>query len=256
MLTSVSNALRALEYLVETGEAGVSEIGRQIGVTVGTAHRLVATLVAAGFAEQNPTNRKYRPGQKLLTLANKMRAEESAFQVAHGHLVQLARAVDETVNLAVLREDHVLYVDKVASEQPFGIEARVGSRLPAYCTALGKVLLGDLDKEELSGYIKRVRGGKKNAEWPPPPPAAKIREIVQSARDEGVAEDPGECIPDVFCVAAPIYGSGDRVVAAVSISTPRSRFESQRESLTENVRSTAESISHEFRQLGVADMTA
>src|SRR5690606_12240823 len=62
VLTSVYNALQVLEHLVEARESGVSEIGRELGMTVGTAHRLVTTLVDAGFAAQNPDNRRYRPG--------------------------------------------------------------------------------------------------------------------------------------------------------------------------------------------------
>src|SRR6266581_1317930 len=85
-LSSVSNSLAVLELLIEAGEAGVSEVARHVGVTVGTSHRLLATLVATGWAEQNPSNRKYRPSQKVIRLARKMRQTISARGIAHQHL--------------------------------------------------------------------------------------------------------------------------------------------------------------------------
>src|SRR3954451_19277391 len=85
-LSSVSKSLAVLEYLIESGEAGVSEIARHVGVTVGTSHRLVATLVLTGWAEQNPDTRRYRPSQKVVRLAHKIRKTISAREIAHEHL--------------------------------------------------------------------------------------------------------------------------------------------------------------------------
>ena len=64
--------------------------------------------------------------------------------------------VDETANLAILSDDNVLYVDKVTSAQPFGIEARIGSRLPIYCTALGKVLVSHLAPDTIDRYVETI----------------------------------------------------------------------------------------------------
>src|SRR5690606_1476603 len=139
---------------------------------------------------------------KLLTLADRMRVKERVREVVHPHLVQLARRANETANLAVLRDDRVLYIDKVISEQPFGVEARVGSRLPAYCTALGKVLLASLDEPELARYLRRLPELAEEERDPPPPPATRLRREVARVARTGVAEDHGEYLPYVYCVAA------------------------------------------------------
>src|SRR3954468_3256351 len=107
MLSSAANTLRALEYLVESREAGVSSIARALDVTPGTAHRLVSTLVAEGFAEQNGDNRKYRPAAKLLLLADRLRSRHDIRELAHGRLVELADDVHETVNLGMLQAHRV-----------------------------------------------------------------------------------------------------------------------------------------------------
>jgi len=252
-LSSVSNSLAVLEYLIESGEAGVSDIARHVGVTVGTSHRLVATLVFTGWAEQSPENRKYRPSQKVVRLAHKMRKTISAREIAHEQLDRLVRASHETGNIAVLSDRRVLYVDKVTSDQPFGIEARVGSRLPAYCTALGKVLVAGLNDAGVDGYLDLLKELREQRVKPAPPSPTSFRATVDKARKQGHALDSGEYLPDVFCVAAPIHGSSGHVVAAISVSAPKSRFESNRDALVRDVQETAQSISERLQDLGIAE---
>lgn len=242
-----------LEYLIESGEAGVSDIARRVGVTVGTSHRLVATLVVTGWAEQNPENRKYRPSQKVVRLAHKMRKTISASGIAHEHLERLVRAIQETGNIAVFSDRRVLYVDKVTADQPFGIEARIGSRLPAYCTALGKVLVAGLDDAAVEEYVDLLAELREKRVKPVPPSPTSFRGTVDKARKRGYALDHGEYLPDVYCVAAPIHGSDGHVVAAISVSAPKSRFETKRDTLIRDVQETARSIGERLQDLGIAE---
>ena len=251
-LSSVSNSLAVLEYLIESGEAGVSEIARHVGVSVGTSHRLVGTLVVTGWAEQNPVNRRYRPSQKVVRLVHTMRKTISARDIAHEHLKRLVRDVHETGNIAVLSDRRVLYVDKAVSDQPFGIEARIGSRLPAYCTALGKVLVAGMDEAAFETYLALLTELRGERQKPLPPSPTSFRATIVRVRKQGYAIDSGEYLPDVYCVAAPIRGNEGQTVAAMSISAPRSRFESTQESLIENLTTTAEALSVRLHDLGVA----
>jgi IclR family KDG regulon transcriptional repressor len=254
MLNSVANALRVLEFLVQRGEVGVSEIGRHVGVTVGTAHRLVGTLVETGFAEQNPDNRRYRPSSRLLGLARTMRAQVSVRAYLHESLTELMRAVNETVNLGVLQDDMVLYLDKVISDQPFGIEARIGIRLPFYCTGLGKVLVSHLPDEEAEALIARVRASAKGD--PKLPKLPVLRKELKAVREQGFAEDAGEFLPDVYCVATPVTGADGVVVAAISVSVPRSRFGPRREELVARIRKSGAAISETLAEMGVEHIPA
>ncbi|HEY4096759.1 MAG TPA: IclR family transcriptional regulator [Baekduia sp.] len=253
VLSSVANALRVLEYLVEVGESGVSEIGREVGVTVGTSHRLVATLVAAGFVEQNAANRRYRPSRKFAAMAHKVRPPLNARDIAHQYLVDLVGVVDETVNLAILSDTNVLYVDKVTSDRPFGIEAKIGSRLPAYCTALGKVLVSHLEPGLWKTYLKRSGQPSALENAPPPPSLPAYRAELAAVLEVGYAMDAGEYLSDVFCIAAPIVGPEGEVTAALSISAPRSRFEANREHFVAEAQRTAATLSETLSELGLPE---
>jgi DNA-binding IclR family transcriptional regulator len=242
-----------LEFLVEAGEAGVSEIARRVGVTVGTAHRLVATLVEVGWAEQNPDNRRYRPSQRLVAMAHRMRKTLSAREIAHEQLTSLVQAVHETGNLAILSDHQVLYVDKVTSDQPFGLEARIGSRLPAFCTALGKVLVASLEDAALDDYLSVLQDVRRSRQRPAPPSATAFRQELQLTRERGYALDHGEYLPDVFCVAAPVRATGGRVVAAISVSAPRSRFTANSDHLMREVCGSAAALSKTLQDLGVGE---
>ncbi|MEA2126393.1 MAG: IclR family transcriptional regulator, regulon repressor [Solirubrobacteraceae bacterium] len=251
MLSSAANTLRALEYLVANEEAGVTEISRALGVAPGTAHRLVGTLVAEGFAEQNRENRRYRPGAKVLLLAAQLRSNVDVRDITHAHLVALADSVRETANLGTLQDDYVVYVDKVLSDQPFGIEAKVGSRLPAYCTALGKAILARVPDAQLDRYVEEMAAGTVgDSEHAPPREKAFRAELAKVAR-HGFAEDPGEYLPDVFCVAAAIVDGEQRPIAALSLSVPRSRFRSNRKALTQAVCDSAGQLSSALATLGI-----
>ena len=147
----------------------------------------------------------------------------------------------------------MLYVDKVPSDQPFGIEFRVGSRLPAHSTALGKALLAFDDHADLD---LALAAAKESDDEGVVPTRQKLQRSLRVVRDEGVAEDKGEYLPDVRCVAAPIRGARGDVIAAVDIAAPRSRFDKARDLLREEVQRSAERISEQMRQLGAADLSA
>jgi DNA-binding IclR family transcriptional regulator len=252
MLNSAANSLRAFEHLVERGEVGVSDLSRHLDVTVGTSHRILVTLVEVGFAEQNPDTRRYRPTSKVLSLAQQMRGRVNTRDRVHLHLVELVQAVRESAHIAILDEGFVLYIDRVASDQPFGMEFRVGSRLPAHSTASGQALLAFAQDDVVDSAIKadeaaHATNAKINR--------ARLTKVLRTVRAEGVAEDRGEFISDVRCVAAPIRGRQGGVVAAVDIAAPRSRFEGTREQLRAEVQRSAERISEELRQLGVDELT-
>jgi IclR family transcriptional regulator, KDG regulon repressor len=252
MLNSAANSLRALECLVERGEVGVSEIARHLDVTVGTGHRILVTLVEMGFAEQNPQTRRYRPSGKILSLAHQMRGRVNVRDRVHLHLVELMQEVRESVHLAVLDNGEVLYVDKVASDQPFGIEFRVGTRLPVHSTALGKALVAFDDSLDIDALLDVAADPSSGVQAPT---RQKLIKALKVVRNEGVAEDRGEYLADVRCVAAPIRGVNGTVVAAIDVSAPRSRFDRAREQLRAEVQQSAERISEQLRQLGADAMT-
>ena len=221
-LNSVTNAFSVLEYLVEAGEAGVSEIARRVGVTVGTAHRLVATLVEIGWAEQNPDNRRYRPSQRLVAMATGCEKPERARD--------RPRAADqprpggpETGNLAIFSDRQVLYVDKVTSDQPFGLEARIGSPGSRVLHCARQGALASLDEAALDDYLALLETVRRGKQPPTPPPVVGLPPGAAPHARTRVRAGPGEYLPDVYCAAAPVeHGRSrsrrhERVGAAIAI---------------------------------------
>lgn len=249
MLNSVSNALRALEHLVEHGETGVSELARALGISPGGAHRLLATLAEARFADQNVDNRKYRPGSRILELANAMRNQVDFLDLAHAHLERLMERSEETVNLGVLRGDDVVYVDRVVSNQPLSVEVKIGSRVPAYCTALGKALLAYSHPDVRESYLDRLSESTKDSPHHVPTRKQFEQELSRVAA-KGHAEDLGEFSPDIACIGAPVLNSQHRAVAAVSVSGPASRIKASRNKLLPLVEIAGKELSLVLSELG------
>lgn len=249
MLSSVANALRVLEHLVEAGEAGVSEVARNLRLTVGTTHRLLGALVGSGFAEQNAETRRYRPGPKIASLARQMRAGVDVITLAHHQLERLGEAAGETVNLGVLRDSSVVYIDRVTTDQPLTVAVRIGSQVPAFNTALGKVLLAFGTQGVREEYLRNLEKIAA-ADGREPPDAKRFRSQLENARRNGYAGDDGEFAPDIACVAAPIFDASGRGIAAISISGLRTRIRDRRDELVGMVRLAAKEISDLLATVG------
>lgn len=226
----MANALRVLEFLVDSGDIGVTEASRQLGLSVATAHRMLATLVACGYAEHDAKDRRYRPGNKAVLLGRQAAGRHTLRQIAREHLVRLAGSARETVNLGVIRDGEVLYVDRVLSDEVLHIEVTVGSRVPAYCTAMGKALLAHMPTPALKIYLgglpRRGSGAIGTV-----PSAGALRDELAAVATQGFAEDRGQFVPDVSCVAAAVLDRSGQPIAAVSVSAPTSRYLRRRSEL-------------------------
>jgi DNA-binding IclR family transcriptional regulator len=169
-------------------------------------------------------------------------------------LVKLAAEVRETVNLAVLDDNKVLYIDKVLSDRPFGFNARIGSRLPVHLTALGRVLVAAMNPQERDDVIRAIRHETVDPDSPRPPSVTTLRQLLRQTREQGFALDLGEYLPDVSCIAMEVRGANHLVLGAISITTPTSRFPVLQDSLLNSIRNAATTISLVLRELGIVDL--
>jgi DNA-binding IclR family transcriptional regulator len=251
MLSSVGNALRVMEFVAHEGEAGVSQIADALGLTVGTAHRLVSTLVQAGYVEQNPTNRRYRPGPKISELARMARPDHDFVALAHPRLRRLMAETGETTNLGVLRDGLVVYIDRAVTSQPLAVTVSIGSRVPAYCTSLGRAILAFSDPDVRADYVKRL---PQLARHDPQvaPSRNELKAILATTQEHGYAEDAGDFSPDIACLGGPVLDEHGHAVAAVSIAGPRSRITDRKSELLPLVQNAAKELSDLLQTLGSA----
>lgn len=247
MIGSVQRAIEILSLFdTSTPELGTTEISKSLGLHKSTVASLVYTLAANGYLRQNPTTRKYRLGFKLLERASAMLEQVEIRQVAYPFLLELRNRWDETVNLAVLDEGEVVYVERFLGSKGLGMRSEVGTRAPAHSTALGKAILSCHAAAQVHFYLKQCGLPRVTSNTIVEPD--RFLAELEKTREQGYAVDDEENEVGGRCVAVPIFDHTGKVVAAVSISAPAARLPmNQVAEAGAMVRETAKAIS---RSLG------
>jgi IclR family acetate operon transcriptional repressor len=220
---SVARAFALLEALADRDEAGLVELARHVSLHPSTAHRLLASLIDCGYANQSPTTGRYRLGRKALELASSSKARDARLRAAAPlHLEAIRAAVDETTNLVALDGLSVIYLDQVESRRAVRLFAEPGRRVPAHTSGAGKAMLafqadGLLDKLYASEPFERLTPHSITT-------AAALRQELSRVRRRGYALDNEEHEEGVSCLAAPIFDNLGNADAAISVSAPSARL--------------------------------
>jgi DNA-binding IclR family transcriptional regulator len=218
--TSARTSLdKAIDILNAFEGAGVSRSLTQVveatHLPKGTAHRLLATLVARGLVERRDT--RYVLGTRMFSLGNQVPfcRPRQLRDVAKPVLHAMHGRARECVHLAVLEDDQVLYVDKLAPPHQM-LPTSVGAKLPAHQTALGKALLAYSGSIAVENYLRRQLGAATASTVTDP---EKMWRQLVDVRAHGFAIERNESMIGLSCVAAPIFGAGSQhPIAAVSVS--------------------------------------
>ncbi len=209
----------------EHPERGVSEIAQLVGLHRATAHRIIVTLLNGGYLERAADGERYRLGLRLAEMGLAVMRRLDLRREAIPHMQALQERFGETCDLSILSRGEVLCLEVVQSRQALQIAARPGQRLPAYCTASGKVFLAFLPPEEtaqaLSGPLRRYTDTTITDR-------DRIMEQLEGIRARGYGFDDGEYETGVRAVAAPVRDSTGTVVAVVSMPGPAARMDSAR----------------------------
>ncbi len=209
--TSLIKSMRLLELLIEEGETGVSDLGRKKGLNRSNVHRILNTFESLGYVEKNPINSKYRPSLRFFELGSLIIQRHGLIKIAHPFLEKLGVKFGETSNLAILDRGEVIYIDKIESSEALRMDLAIGRRVPAYCTALGKILLLGLKKDSLDQYLKITKLVKRT-----PNTLSSKRDLLKhlaEVSESGFAIDDEELSIGIRCIAAPIRNhSGDIVL--------------------------------------------
>lgn len=214
---AVERAFQLLDVLART-DAGVSELARATGLHKATVHRLLRTLRGLGLVELGPDGTRYRLGLRLLELGGRVLARLDLRDVARPYLTELRDRTRLTVHMAVLDGAEVVYIEKLDSPANLRMASFVGTRNPAYCTALGKAILAALPEDELEAVLAKTRFVPKTSNTITSPEA--LRQDLAATRARGYSIDNVENEEGIRCVGAPIFGHSGRVVASISASGP------------------------------------
>jgi IclR family transcriptional regulator, pca regulon regulatory protein len=225
---------------------GIADIADELGMSRSTTHRYVITLVALGYLEQG-ASRKYRLGLRVTDLGMSALNSTGLREHAHPYLEELRQRTSYTSSLAVLDGADILYVDRVRSfrrgQGKVELDLHPGSRLPAYCTAMGKLLLANMPEAEQRDLIASIKPTKRGPNTITSKKA--LREELDEVLDAGFAVNDEELAAGLYAIAAPVRNEAREIVASVSLSAHSSMIslEEMVDALGPHLVSTADRIS-------------
>lgn len=190
------------------------------GLHASTAFRILQALVAHGFVERTESG-NYMLGTRLLQLGHRVRAGTDVRREARAIMEWLRDQIGESVNLTLREGDEVVYVERVTPARSIRVEQVIGSRAPLHVTAVGKLMLGEMDEATLQGYASRTGLERYTRNT-----LTDINSLKSEAnRDvaQGYALDNEEAELGVGCIGVVIRDGGGNVVAGLSVSAPIDR---------------------------------
>jgi IclR family transcriptional regulator, KDG regulon repressor len=249
-VTSLDKALSVLELLIDQGrDLSITDICQKTGMVKGTVHRVLATLVARKFVQQNSGTKMYGLGVRTLEIGIDSKRERFLRIAMAPFLMELYEICGETVNAAVWEYNGIRYIYRLESDALLRISTAAGARFPGYCAATGKVLLSYFSNEDIRQIYSLDRSLKKYTQNTITSVDKLIQEI-EKVRVRKVAFDDEEALVGVYCVGAPILNSKGECVAAISISAPKNRVTAKTSDMLANlVSETAGKISSSLGEL-------
>jgi len=225
-VASVDKALDILEFLSrQRRESGLRELSTSLNIPKATLFRYLVTLERRGYVRKNPENDKYGLGFKILELSNCVLGNMTVHEVALPYMQELLDRFKETVNLGVLEDNEVVYIEILESPRSFKMSSQVGGRDFPHATSIGKAMLAFLPEKKVDSIID-VTGLPKRTEKTITL-LAQLKEELAMIRQRGYAMDNGENEEGARCVGAPIFDRRGDVIAAISISGPAFRSSGQ-----------------------------
>ena len=208
---------QVIECLAENGPMGIMDLSAQLGFHKSTTHRLVTSLQYMGYIRQDEESLKF------LEIGGKILEQTNMASLVHPSLKKLSEQTGETVHLVRREGTEAVYIDKVESNvSSIRMVSRVGSRIPLYCSGVGKALLAELPDPE----IREIWNSSEIVSLTPYT-VTKFQDLMErigTVRKVGYAMDDEENEEGVRCIAVSIPDYHKEPVYALSISAPVSRM--------------------------------
>lgn len=226
IIKSVLRATKILDYIGSNdNDVRLTEISKALDINKSTLHSIISTLEQADYIRQNKDTRRYSLGNRVFELGKVYEGDMPLTKIARPFLETLAEEFDETVQLGVLSEGKVLYIDTVESSHTLRMTCTTGETSKLHCSATGKVLLAYCKQncltkvldEKLESYTPNTISDK-----------SKLKEELEKIKRQGYAFDKEEAEVGLNCVAVPVKDHTDKVVATIGISAPVSRVSEEK----------------------------
>lgn len=222
-VAAIRHAINILQTMDAREPAlGVNEIARRIGVHKSTASRILATLEAAQFVSRNPESGRFSIGIGLIALVSPVISSLDVVQMARPYIDRLAQEMGETTSLGFMLGREVIMVEQVPGSRAVGFLARAGARVPAHCTAAGKMFLAHLDPAALRAFfaepLQRLTSHTKTCQQ-------DLEAELRVARETGYAINIEEYQLESCGISAMIWDATGTPVAALTMAVPKHRFD-------------------------------
>lgn len=220
LVMSLAKGFRVLEVFHELApELTITEIAQRAELDSGTAFRLAQTLLMLGYLRKTPDGKRYCLGLKVLDLGFNAIARMDLHASCRPILRSLVGEVNEAGSIGVLDGADVVYIERVhAGMARLGVNVRIGSRIPAYCTAMGLSILAHLPLEERMNVLNQRERVKLTPSTPTTIPEIEAR--LQRVRQLGYALSDQDTVPGLRVIAAPILDRDGHPYGGVSVAAP------------------------------------
>lgn len=236
----INRAAAILRTIRDSGGLNLSQLARKVGLARTTVYRIVATLESEGLLTTVDPGGQIQLGTELVSLGAAVRSDMR--RELRPFLEELSLRVDETVDLAILEKDHLLFLDQVTRLQRLRAVSGVGLTFPLHCTANGKALLSTLPLDEVLSILpEKLQIFTPNTIQT----RQQLLEELETIRMVGVAYDREEHTQGICAIGAVVYGPLN-TSAALSIPVPSVRFYGNEEKLVTALTQICEAINQRF----------
>lgn len=215
-MTSLARGLLVIQsFSPQTPQMTISQLSVKTGLSRAAVRRCLYTLSKLGFAGVEEGSR-YALRPRMLTLANTYSVSNSLSTTAQPILERMSAALRESFSVATLDGDDIVYIARSNVSRVMSDDLHIGSRLPAYCTSMGRVLLAYLPAEQVEQYLTRVVLTPHTTRTVTT--VEKLRLALRNVRRHGYALVDQEYEVGLRSLAVPVYSPTGKVVATVNLS--------------------------------------
>lgn len=245
-IQSLERASAIVDFIASSnGGASLGEISEGVGLGKSTTHGLIATLIKLRYLQQDSMTQRYSLGLKFLEIGQTYLAHLDLRSIALPYLRELKDCFQETVQLGILADNQVVYIEKIESIRSLHLNTYVGLRAPMYCTGLGKALLMGFSDAQLDlmfadvEFMEFTQHTLKSL--------LELKRNIAEARERGYVFDMEEIAMGLRCVAAPVLDHRGKPLGSISVAGPLGRFEPERmKEIGEKLKETCVAISSVF----------
>lgn len=246
MILSVKKAMDILDCVAQKGRISIKDLSSHLSMPKSTVCRLAQTLQACGYLEQHSGTGDYYLSYKFFRIGYDILEKSGIRDCVLPIMKRLSETTQETVNLTVLDEAKVLYIEKIETGL-LHTGIKVGSRAPLHCTASGKAILSSLSRERVNSILEKcvpLEAFTDNTLVT----VQDLLEELEVCRKQGYALCKDEIANGVYALGAAIHGYPGREAAALTIAGPSNRFKPERmPEIIDLIIEACEAISRKFK---------